>query len=93
MTYYLNMAHPLSLEDTWWEEVFWFMWYSLEEYRLIILRIPQRMSILIGSMYIEGQLYDHDRTFYELFRMEKATFIGLCSELTRQNFLDDLRSV
>lgn len=25
--------------------------------------------------------------------MEKATFMGLCSELKRQNFLDDLKGV
>ena len=53
-----------------------------------IERIPQRTLALQGTAFVKEVLVGHPGTCYELFRMQRDTFVSLVTVL-RANYLED----
>ncbi|KAL6336187.1 hypothetical protein AAG906_011069 [Vitis piasezkii] len=66
----------------------------MNEYEEIFLcKTPQRTSILSGAQFVRGMIEGHPQTCYELFQMDKETFMNLCDHLKRHENLQDTRLV
>ena len=69
----------LEIEDTFDEEA-------------EVERIPQRTSALQGAAFVQEVLVGHPGTCYELFRMQRDTFVSLVT-LLRANYLEDTQAL
>ena len=56
----------------------------MNEYEEIFLcKTPQRTSMLSGAQFVRDMIEGHSQTCYELFRMDKETFMNLYDHLKR----------
>ncbi|XP_062111476.1 protein ALP1-like [Humulus lupulus] len=58
-----------------------------------IEKIPQRTSSLCGEDFVRELLGGHERTCYELLRMDKNVFIELCTYLKQKEYIKDTREI
>ena len=66
----------------------------MNEYEEIFLcKTRQRTSMFSGAQFSRYMIEGHPQTCYELFQMDKETFINLCDHLKRQENLQDTRLV
>ncbi|RVW22028.1 uncharacterized protein LOC104877720 isoform X1 [Vitis vinifera] len=71
-----------------------FIAHIMNEYEEIFLcKTPQRTSMLSGAQFVRDMIEGHPQTCYELFRMDKETFMNLCDHLKRHENLQDTRFV
>ncbi|KAM6595916.1 uncharacterized protein LOC133034767 [Cannabis sativa] len=70
------------------------MLYLLSDYNeKFIEKIPQRTSVLSGEDFVKQLLGGHERTCYELLRMDKNVFVELCTCLKQKEYIKDTREV
>ncbi|PON98198.1 LOW QUALITY PROTEIN: hypothetical protein TorRG33x02_060280 [Trema orientale] len=66
----------------------------LGEYdEIFIEKVPQRTSILSGEAFVRELLDGHERTCYELLRMDRNIFLELCASLKQNGYLKDTREI
>ena len=54
----------------------------MNEYEEIFLcKTPQRTSMFSGAQFSRYMIEGHPQTCYELFQMDKQTFLNLCDHL------------
>ncbi|XP_059597509.1 uncharacterized protein LOC100853548 [Vitis vinifera] len=71
-----------------------FIAHIMNEYEEIFLcKTPQRTSMLSGAQFVRDMIEGHPQTCYELFWMDKETFMNLCDHLKRHENLQDTRFV
>ncbi|RVW84970.1 hypothetical protein CK203_039527 [Vitis vinifera] len=71
-----------------------FIAHIMNEYEEIFLcKTPQRTSMLSGAQFVRDMIEGHPQTCYELFQMDKETFMNLCDHLKRHENLQDTRFV
>ena len=71
-----------------------FIAHIMNEYEEIFLcKTSQRTSMLSGAQFVRDMIKGHPQTCYELFRMDKETFMNLCDHLKRHENLHDTRFV
>ena len=81
-----------SEEDDDLDEIF--IAHIMNEYEEIFLcKTPQRTSILSSAQFIIDMIDGYAQTCYELFQMDKKTFLNLCDHLKRHENLQDTRLV
>ena len=69
-----------------------FIAHIMNEYEEIFLcKTPQRTPL--GAQFVRDMIEGHPRTCYELFQMDKETFMNLCDHLKRHENLQDTRFV
>ena len=62
----------------------------MNEYEEIFLcKTPQRTSMLSGAQFVRDMIEGHPHTYYELFWMDKETFMNLCDHLKIHENLQD----
>ena len=71
-----------------------FIAHIMNEYEEIFLcKTPQRTSMLSGAQFVRDMIEGHPQTCYELFQMDKETFMNLCDHLKRHENLQDTQLV
>ncbi|KAL6345953.1 hypothetical protein AAG906_025233 [Vitis piasezkii] len=81
-----------SEEDDDLDEIF--IAHIMNEYEEIFLcKTPQKTSILSSAQFIIDMIDGYPQTCYELFQMDKETFLNLCDHLKRHENLQDTRLV
>lgn len=89
--------HPMSIEeDAWFDETMMVLMFMMDEEneRARIVKIPQRVSMLRGYMYMNETLYGpHPGSCYEVFRLERPTFIRLCNTLHDEGHFKESREL
>ena len=81
-----------SEEDDDLDEIF--IAHIMNEYEEIFLcKTPQRTSILSSAQFIIDMIDGYAQTCYELFQMDKKTFLNLCDHLKRHENLQDTQLV
>ncbi|KAM6566134.1 protein ALP1-like [Cannabis sativa] len=70
------------------------MFYFLNDYNETFNeKVPQRTSVLSGEDFVKELLGGHERTCYELLRMDKNVFNELCTCLKQKNYIKDTREI
>ncbi|KAL6336580.1 hypothetical protein AAG906_025135 [Vitis piasezkii] len=67
--------------------------YSKRYEEIFLCKTPQRTSMLSGAQFVRDMIEGHPQTCYELFRMDKETFMNLCDHLKRHENLQDTQFV
>ena len=71
-----------SEEDDGLDEIF--IAHIMNQYEEIFLcKTPQRTSMLSGAQFVRDMIEGHPQICYELFRMDKETFMNLYDHLKR----------
>ena len=87
MIHYTIQLHLLKRDNDINE---FFIAHIINEYEEIFLcKTPQRPSMLSGAQFIRDVIDGYPQTCYELFRMDKQTFLNLCDHLKRHENLQD----
>ena len=82
--------HNVMEDDDWFEEMFLFLLNikAMFDEDEVVHPIPQRTSTLTSAAFVQKGLVGHPGTCYELFRMQRDTFISLVDVL-KANYLED----
>ena len=86
---FLNLCDHLkrheNLPYTWLviveETVYMFLLIINEYEETFLYKTPQRTSIFSGAQFVRDMIDGHPQTCYELFQMDKQTFLNLCDHL------------
>jgi hypothetical protein len=91
---FYGAEHNAMGNDDWLSEMFLFLLQIEDTFDEVpeVERRPQRTSALQGAAFVQEVLVGHPGTCYELFRMQRDTFVSLANVL-RENYLEDTRSV
>ena len=79
-------------EDNDLDEIFIVHIYN-EYAKIFLCKTPQRKSMLSGAQFVRDMIDGHLQTCYELFWMDKETFLNLCDYLKRHENLQDTQLV